>query len=120
MHVQICKGGGSYPYIYMEALAFRTSAPTVHCEDRTRCIYVIEAKTVTPIVLKIDIPVCFLQEHFDNGLFITKYEKSSVILADMCTKPCAGPIFSLSTQWMSVFIFYPTSETKHYQLIILH
>ena len=78
----------------MEALALHTGAPTVHWEDNTSCIYVVEAKIVTPIVKHIGIIVCFLQEQFDNGLFITKDEKSSIIPADMCTKPCSGPIIS--------------------------
>ena len=43
----------------MEALALYTGAPTVHCEDNTSCISVIEAKRVTPRVKHIDIPVCF-------------------------------------------------------------
>ena len=38
----------------------------------------------------------------------------------MCTKPFPGPIISRSTKWMYGFIFYPTSDTEHYQLIILH
>ena len=74
---------------YMEDLALYTGAHTVHWEDNTRCIYVVEAKIVTPRVKHIDIPVCFLQEQFDNGLFLPKYENSSVMPADMCTKPCA-------------------------------
>ena len=71
----------------MEDLALYTSAPTVHWEDKTNCISVVEDKNVTLRVKHIDITVCFLQEQFDNGLFLTKYEKSSVMPADMCTKP---------------------------------
>ena len=104
----------------MEALAFYIGAPTVHWEDNTSCISVFEAKWVTPRVKQIDITVCFLQEKFDNGLFLQKYEKSSVMPADMCKKPCSGPIIIRSTKWMTGFIFYPTSETEHYQFMILH
>ena len=68
----------------------------------------------------IDIPVCFLQDKFENGLFLTKYKKSSVVSADMCTKPCSGPIISCSTKCMTGFRFYPTSETEHYQFMRLH
>ena len=38
----------------MEALALHTGAPTVHWEDNTSCISVVEAKIVTPIVKHID------------------------------------------------------------------
>ena len=68
---------------YMESLAIHNSAPTVHWEDNTVFIYAVEAKTVTPIVKHIDIPVYFPQENFDNVLFIQKYEKSSFMREDM-------------------------------------
>ena len=45
----------------MEALVLNTGAPTVHWEDETSCIYVVEAKRVTPRVKHIDITICFLQ-----------------------------------------------------------
>ena len=50
----------------MEDLALHTGATTVRWDDNTSCIYVVEAKIVTPRVKHIDIPVCFLQEQFDN------------------------------------------------------
>ena len=46
---------------YMEALALHTGAPTVHWENETSYISVVEAKIVTPRVKHIDTPVCFLQ-----------------------------------------------------------
>ena len=71
---------------YMEALALHTGSPTVHWEYNTIFISVFEYKIVTPRVKHINVPVCFLPEKIDNGLFIKKYEKSSVIPAGMCTK----------------------------------
>ena len=82
-------------------------------------ISVVEAHRVNPRVKHIGIPVCFLQEKCDNGLFIPKYENSSVMPADMCTKPYSGTLISLSTKWMTVFRFYPDSETEHYQFMRL-
>ena len=96
---------------YMEALALYTGATTVNCEDNTCFISVVEDREVTPRVKHIDIPVCFLHEQFDNGLFLPKYEKSSVMPADMCTKPCSGPIISRINKLMTGFRFYPTSES---------
>ena len=104
----------------MEVLGLHTVAPTVHWEDNTSCISVVEAKRVTPRVKHIDIPVCFLQEQFDNGLFLPKYEKSSVMLADMCTKPCSGTIIIRSTKCMTGFRLYPAIETERYQFMILY
>ena len=79
------------------------------------CISVVESERVTPRVKQIYIPVYFLQEIFDNGIFILKCEKSSVIPADICTKPCSGPIISRSTKWMTGFRLYPNSDTEHYK-----
>ena len=96
---------------YIEALALQNCAPTVHWEYNTSYISVVEYKRVNPRVKHIDILVCFLQDKFDNGLFLPKYEKSSVMPADMCNKPYSGPIISRSTKLMTGFILYPTSET---------
>ena len=104
----------------MKALALHTGAPIVHWEDNTIFISSVVDKIVTPRVKHIDILVCFLQEQFDNALFLTKYEKSSVIQVDICTKPCSGQIISRGTKWMAVLILYPTSETEHYQFMRLH
>ena len=52
-------------------------------------ISIVEARRVTPGFKHISIPVCFLQEQFENDLFVPKYEKYSVMLEDMCTKPCS-------------------------------
>ena len=51
----------------MEAIALQTCAPTVHWEDNTSCIYVVEAKIVTTKVKHIVIPICFPQEKIYNG-----------------------------------------------------
>ena len=42
---------------YMEALALHTGAPKVNWEYNTNCIYIVQAKTVTPKVKHIDIPI---------------------------------------------------------------
>ena len=104
----------------MEALALHTVVPTVHWEDNTSCISIVEVKIFTPIIKHIDFTVCFLQEQFYNVIFITKYDNSSVMQSDMCTKSCSGPIISRNTKWVTGFIFYPTSDTEHYQLMRLH
>ena len=105
---------------YLEASALHIDAPTVHWEDNTSYIYVVEAKIVTHRIKHIDIPFYFLQEQFENGLFLPKYDKSSVMPADMCTKPCSGPLIRRSTKWMTGFRFYLSSETEHYQFMTLH
>ena len=104
----------------METLALFTGVHTVHWKDNINCISVVEAKSVTTRVKHIDISVCFLQEPFDNGLYLPKYEKSGDMPEGMCTTPCSGPIISRSTKWMTGLIFYPTSEIEHYQFMILH
>ena len=104
----------------MEALSLHTGETTLHWEDNTNYISVVESKRDTPRVKHTDIPVCFLLDQFDNGLFIPKYDNSSVMPADMFTKPFPVPIIIHSNKWMTGFIFYSTSETEHYQCMILH
>ena len=52
----------------MESLALHTGAQTIHWEDSTSFISVVEANRVTPRVKHIDIPVYFIQEQLYNGL----------------------------------------------------
>ena len=81
----------------MVNLALHTGATIVHWEYNKSCIFVLQAKIVNPRVKHIEITVYFQQEKFDNSLF-TEYEKSSVVPADMCTKPCSATIISISTK----------------------
>ena len=62
----------------------------------------------------------FSNRTIDNGHFVPKYDKSSVMSADICTKPCLGPIIIQSTKWTTGLRLYPTSDTEHYQLMISH
>ena len=82
----------------MEASALHTGTPTVNWEENTSFIFVVEAKIVTPRVKKMYIPIYFIQKMVYNGLFIPKYEKSSVMPVYMCTKSCSGPIIGWSTK----------------------
>ena len=75
------------------------------------CIYVVVSKIVTPRVKHIEITVYLIQEQFDNGIFVPKYEKSSVIPEDMCTKSYSGTTISWITKWMTGFRLYPTIDT---------
>ena len=104
----------------MKYLTIHTGALTVHWEDNTGCISVVGSKRVTPRVKHSNIPVFFLKEKFYNSLFFPKYEKSSFMPSDMCTKPFSGPIISWSTKWMNGFRFYPNSETEKHKFMILH
>ena len=105
---------------YTEAWALHTGAPTVHWEANNICISVVEDKIVTHRFKYIDIHVCFLQEQFENGIFVPKYEKSSVMPVDISTKPCSGPNIVQNTKWMTRFRLYTTSDTEHYRFMILH
>ena len=104
----------------MEALAIQTGSPTVYWEYNKIYIYVVESKRVTTRFKHIGITDWFLQKKIDNGFFIPKYEKSSVMTSYMCTKPCSGPIISRITKCMTGFRYYPTIVSEHYQLMRLH
>ena len=67
----------------METLALHTIEPTVYWEYNTRCISVVEAKRVTPIVKQIDIPVCFLQEQY-TMVFLFQNMRSLVSCRQIC------------------------------------
>ena len=80
----------------------------------------VEAKRVTPRVKHIDIPVCFIQYFFDNGLFVTKNDKSSVMPKYIFNKPRSVLNISWINNWTTGFRFYPSNNNEHYQLMKLH
>ena len=57
---------------YTEYLVLHNGVPTVHFEDNNICISVVEYKIVTPVFKHIEIPVCFLQEKFEDDFFFKR------------------------------------------------
>ena len=68
---------------YKYALEIHTGAPTLHWEENTSYIYVIEARMVIPAVKKIHIPVCFLQGNLTT-VFLLKNTRSPVSCRHIC------------------------------------
>ena len=68
----------------MEALEIHTGAPSVHSKDNTSCISVVEAKTFTPRVKHIDIPLCFQQEKLT---IVSLFQNTRSLVS--CQKICA-------------------------------
>ena len=88
MHVQGCQETNVVRRC-MEALALHTGHQKYTNKTKTSFISVVDANRVSTRVKHIYIPVYFLLEQFNNCLFTTKYEKSSVMLSHMCTKSCS-------------------------------
>ena len=70
---------------YMEVLALHTGTPVKTTQVLSMLLNI---KELLLELKRIDSPVCFLKEKFENGIFVPKYEKSSVMIAYMCIKPC--------------------------------
>ena len=68
---------------YMEALSLHNVSPILHWEDNTRFISMVGYKTVTSRVKNIDIPVCFIQEHF-TMVCLFQNMKSIVLCQQIC------------------------------------
>ena len=83
---------------YTKSLEIHTGTPNLHWEDNTSCIYVVEYKIFTPRVKTLTLLSKFLQEKFENGNIVPKYEKTSFMPVDVCTKPCSVPIIIQSTK----------------------
>ena len=68
---------------YMKALALHTGSPTVHWEDNTSFIYVVEATRVTPRVKHIDNPVFFYKSNLKMVSFFQNM-RSPVSFRQIC------------------------------------
>ena len=69
---------------YMGLLAIHTSAPTIHWEENTSFIYVVESRIITPIFKHIEIPVCFLKFVL---IMVSLFQNMRSIM--LCWKICA-------------------------------
>ena len=67
-----------------------------------------------------DILVRFLKKKIRNGIFDPKYEKSSVIKVDMCTKPCLYTTTTQINNWTIGFRLYSSSDGKDHQIMNLN
>ena len=79
-------------------------------EDNTSFISSVEAKQLL-LELNTLILLHFLYKNKLTMVFPPKYDNSSVIMEDMCTKPCFGQIISQGTNLINGFRFYPTIDT---------
>ena len=67
-----------------------------------------------------DITVCFLQKIL-TMIFLLPTMISIVSCRQVCeTNHAQVQFISWITKWITGFIFYPTSDTEQYQLVILH
>ena len=82
----------------MDSLALHTWEPIVHWEDNINFISVVDSKRVTTRVKHINIPDSFIQDQYENGLYIPKYDKYNIIPDDMCT-PDWVPLSAESRNW---------------------
>ena len=67
----------------MKTLALHTVSPTLHWEDNTSCISVVESKIVTPIFKNMGITVCFIQE---KGAMVYLFQNMRSLLS--CYQIC--------------------------------
>ena len=74
----------------MKDLALHTCAPTLHWEDNTSFIYVVESKIVDTIVKHIDIPVFF----YKNSLTMVYLFQNMVSIVS-CRQICAPNYFQI-------------------------
>jgi hypothetical protein len=77
---------------FLMHLGYAPPAPTCHHEDNQPSIDIISANQVTSRVRHIHIPVCYLHFHLDRGYYRPVFCKDTLMCADMCTKPVAGPL----------------------------
>lgn len=87
---------------FLEYLGYAQAlpAPTRHHEDNQPSINIISANKVTSRVRHVHIPICYMHYHYDCGTFAPSFCKGTLMCADICTKPTAGPLHHRHFNWL--------------------
>jgi hypothetical protein len=101
---------------FLEYLGYAQAlpAPTRHHEDNQPSIDIISANKVTSRVRHVHIPICYMHYHYDRGTFAPSFCKGTLMCADICTKPTAGPLHHRHFNWLrgARFCLLCTETTK--------
>ena len=93
--------------------------PTPIYEDSQPCIDVLDAKTVTSRVKHIAVPIHFIHDQIQDGLFVMRKIGTNLNLCDSGTKPNPAPIHFRQYDHTSGVRFYPPANSSHYKLLKL-
>jgi hypothetical protein len=99
---------------FMMHLGYGPPKPTRHHEDNQPSIAIVSANQVTSRIRHIHIPVCYLHHQLDRGHFLPVFCKGTLMCADMCTKPVAGPLLSRHFDFIRGLRFAPPENSIHY------
>ena len=88
--------------------------PTHIYEDSQPCIDVLEAKTVTSQVKHIAVPIHFIHDQIQNGIFVMRKIGTNLNLCDSGTKPNPASIHFRQYDHTSGVRFYPPPNSSHY------
>jgi hypothetical protein len=99
---------------FLEHLGYGNAAPTRHHEDNQPSKDVISANKVTSRFRHVHIPICYMHHHYDRGTFAPKFCKCTLMCANICTKPCAGPLHHRHYNWVQGLCFcIPCTKPTH-------
>jgi hypothetical protein len=103
----------------MMHLGYGPPAPTRHHEDNQPSIDIVSANQVTSRVRHIHIPICYLHHNLDRGYFRPVFCKGTLMCADMCTKPLAGPLLERHADFIRGLRFAPPGDSIHHTYFVL-
>jgi hypothetical protein len=95
---------------FIEHYGYNLPEPTRHHEDNQPSIDIVAANKVTSRVRHIHIPVCYMHHYYDRGTFTPIHCKGTLMCADICTKPVAGPALRRHFDWLRGARFIPANR----------
>eukprot|EP00978_Attheya_sp_CCMP212_P023506 scaffold72236_cov39-Attheya_sp.AAC.1 len=85
---------------FIAQLGYGQADRTRHHEDNQPAIDIIAANKVSSRVRHIHIPMCYMHHHYDRGVFTPVFCRGTLMCADVCTKPVAGPLLKRHYDFM--------------------
>ena len=93
--------------------------PTELKEDNMSAIKVIGADRLTPPVCHDNIPIFYIHEQKNRGVFSLGFTPTKFQQTDMGTKNTVAPLLSCLWHMSCVYLHWPSPDTQHFILLDL-
>ena len=99
---------------FLQSIGHIIDGPVIIYQDNAAVEAIMKACRCTPRTKYLGLHAAFCQQEQSRGNADLQYLKSSMMMADMGTKPLSGPALSRFLEWAIGVRFYPSKESQQH------
>lgn len=104
---------------FLQSIGYLINGPIAVYQDNAAVGAIMKACRVTPRTKYLGLHASYCQQEQQRGNADIQYLKTSMMLADMGTKPLTGPALTRFTEWAIGKRFYPSPSSAQYKYLDL-